>query len=202
MSDLLPPNATPQERALSDAVARIGNVPTPTRQLWNPQTCPAALLPWLAWAFSVDDWNTEWSEQQKRDVIAASFTVHRSKGTIGAVKASLAALGYNLTLTEWFQDADNLDPYTFIIDVDTQGNPLRPTVFTDVVALTERSKNTRSHLARLRVTTNNTANPYAGGATIFGTITEVFDEQLAKITYASNLWDYTMNTIVPENMEL
>jgi len=88
---LLPPNATPLERRLtaSGFAGAAGIVPT----LWHPATCPARLLPWLAWAESVDDWNEEWSEERKRAVIAASRAVHRLKGTPAAIRQALAARG-------------------------------------------------------------------------------------------------------------
>ncbi|MCD9124037.1 phage tail protein I, partial [Cupriavidus sp. UGS-1] len=51
MTSLLPPNATPLERNLATVGAEaIAGVPVPLRDLWNPATCPPALLPFLAWA--------------------------------------------------------------------------------------------------------------------------------------------------------
>jgi P2-related tail formation protein len=50
---LLPPNVSGLERALEQASARVGDIPVPIDPLWNPATCPARLLPWLAWALSV-----------------------------------------------------------------------------------------------------------------------------------------------------
>lgn len=91
---LLPPNATPQERALDLATARVGNVPVMARDMWNPQTCPEALLPWLAWALAVDEWDGNWPVATKRAVIAASAAIHRKKGTPASIKAALAAAGY------------------------------------------------------------------------------------------------------------
>ena len=46
---LLPPNATPQERAVSETLSRTETISVPIRELWRPQECPARLLPWLAW---------------------------------------------------------------------------------------------------------------------------------------------------------
>ncbi len=87
MSDtLLPPNATATEKNIEAATARVGSMAVPVRDLWNPQTCPASLLPWLAWALSVDNWDKYWDEATKRSVIAASISVHYKKGTVGAVK--------------------------------------------------------------------------------------------------------------------
>jgi len=95
VSELLPSNANEHEHALDDATARIGAVPVEIVTLWNPQTCPAALLPWLAWALSVDEWDETWTETQKRDTVAASYAVHSHKGTPYAVKQALRALGYD-----------------------------------------------------------------------------------------------------------
>ncbi|RRO05118.1 phage tail protein I, partial [Pectobacterium aquaticum] len=52
MSDtrLLPVGSSALEVAAATACAEITRVPVPLRQLWNPDTCPAHLLPYLAWA--------------------------------------------------------------------------------------------------------------------------------------------------------
>lgn len=91
---LLPPNATPQERALEGATERAASVPVPLRETWNPETCPAALLPWLAWAFSIDEWREDWSEGAKRASIRDAVMIHRRKGTVWAIKRVLANAGY------------------------------------------------------------------------------------------------------------
>lgn len=94
MTSLLPPNSTPQERAIEAATARVGDVPVPVDTLWSPERCPAALLPWLAWSLSVDTWEATWPETVKRQVIAASFAVHQRKGTVWSVREALAAAGF------------------------------------------------------------------------------------------------------------
>jgi phage tail P2-like protein len=91
---LLPSNATDQERAIDLTTARVGDPPVPLRSLWDPETCPADLLPWLAWGLSVDEWQPSWPEGRKRAVIAASIEVHRRKGTRAAVVQAVAAAGY------------------------------------------------------------------------------------------------------------
>ena len=47
---LLPPNASPLERALESVAAdRIEAIETErVRTLWTPANCPTPLLPWLA----------------------------------------------------------------------------------------------------------------------------------------------------------
>lgn len=91
---LLPNNATPQEIALDMATARVGDVPVDIRTIMSPSDCPAALLPWLAWALSIDKLDAAWSEETKRAAIEASVSVHRRKGTRGAVRAAIDAAGY------------------------------------------------------------------------------------------------------------
>jgi phage tail P2-like protein len=168
MNNLLPPNATPQEVALVETTERIDAIPVRSRQMWNPQTCPANLLPWLAWACSVDEWNAEWSEQQKRDTIAASFAIHSTKGTLAAVKSSLAALGYNSNITEWFQQPTILPPYTFTVDIDAGTSPISSDIFSESTRLIEQTKNTRSHLARLRVASSAPVQFYGAVAQSYG----------------------------------
>lgn len=111
--NLLPHKATPFERAMANSVARISDIPVPLRDLWNPQKCPVNLLPWLAWALSVDEWDTNWTEQQKRNVITASVEVHRQKGTIGAVRKALEPFGLGNAIQEWWQTEPCGKPHTF-----------------------------------------------------------------------------------------
>lgn len=60
---ILPPNATSLETALDGAGAvRIDAVQVPVGTIWRPEACPEELLPWLAWALSVDVWDESWPE--------------------------------------------------------------------------------------------------------------------------------------------
>ena len=93
VESLLPPNATPLERALEGAAGRLGLVPTPVRDAWDPERCPAAALPWLAWALSVDRWDPDWPDATKRAVVADSAAAHRRKGTLAAVERTLIDIG-------------------------------------------------------------------------------------------------------------
>ena len=103
---ILPRNAGPIERAvLAAELARIALVdPTVIVTIWNPTTCPALLLPWLAQGVSVDVWSDAWPEATKRAVIAASPIVHRLKGTLGAVRRALAAFDLESRIVEWWQE--------------------------------------------------------------------------------------------------
>lgn len=150
MSDLLPPNATALERAISDSIDRP--VPVVISELWNPDTCPVALLPWLAWAMSVDEWDSNWTESQKRGAIKASLAVHQKKGTIGALRSALGALGYEISVHEWFDQVPPTDPYTFGLQVTVEQDGIPTSAAYDkVVAVAESAKNARSWLLGLDI---------------------------------------------------
>lgn len=159
MADLLPKNSTTLEKNLS-ATTDFSGIDVPIRDVWNPDRCPLKLLPWLAWAFSVDEWDASWTEQQKRDAIKASYSVHRHKGTIGAVKSALAALGFSVRVQEWFNQIPAGEPYTFrlLIDVDQIGFDLNG--LEKMQKVVESSKNLRSHLSDIVTTVTSKNNLY------------------------------------------
>ena len=72
----------------------------PIRHLWNPDTCPAVMLPYLACALSVDAPATEFSEDQLRALIKVSLQFHQRKGTVQSIKDIIEALGYRLSRIE------------------------------------------------------------------------------------------------------
>ena len=94
LETLLPPNATAQEIALEGATARLNAVPVALRDVWNPDTCPAEMLPWLAWAFGVDEWDASWSDDAKRNTIRDAVSIQRRKGSVWSIKRAIAAAGF------------------------------------------------------------------------------------------------------------
>ena len=141
MSDLLPINATPQERALSLTTARAGSLPVPVGELWDPYTCPLAVLPWLAWSLAVDPWDSNWTEGQKRQAIAESIAVHRVKGTIGALKRALQAIGYECVVND-----QTGTPYVFRVGIDVTTGAAVETAYAQAQTIALKVKNARSHL--------------------------------------------------------
>lgn len=166
--DLLPISATSSERALSTTVSRVSAVPVPARTMWSPQNCPVDLLPWLAWAFSVDEWDSEWTDAQKRASIAASYSIHRRKGTIGAVRRAIAALGLEVEIIEWFQETPIGDPYTFRVSFGIEQTPATQSQIMKLLAVVRSSKNLRSHMADVDVTINTRCGLIFGGVTLIG----------------------------------
>ena len=114
---LLPRSSTQVERAFDKTAAKhIESIPVERIfEQWNPEKCPADLLSWLAWAVSVDDWNADWPEQVKRDVIAASMDVHRHKGSVHSVKRALSALKVVPEIEEWTANTQTKVPHSFVV---------------------------------------------------------------------------------------
>lgn len=101
-ADLLPDSATHFERELAGLSGSLDAIdPTVIETIWDAWRCPSKLLPWLAWALSVDVWDDGWPETVKRQAIADSPDYHRIKGTTQAVLSALALAERPFELTEW-----------------------------------------------------------------------------------------------------
>ncbi|BBD08449.1 phage tail protein I [Desulfovibrio ferrophilus] len=170
---LLPPNSTPRERALSEACSCLSAVPVPIRSLWNSATCPELLLPWLAWALSVDEWDVTWSEKQKRATIAAAVAVHRIKGTRGALNRAISALGYSVRVTEWFEAEPAGDPFTFRLTIEVDDRGIDDALLNTLERVVNKAKNTRSHLAGITVAARVAGTLFMGGTALSGDIVTV-----------------------------
>lgn len=147
---LLPFNASPLEQSTEHSINRAFNLPMPIDTLWNPESCPEPLLPWLAWTFSVDAWDSEWQESIKRNVIANSVSVHRKKGTLGALKRVLNDIGITVEIQEWFET--NAPPHTFNVTAYVNDNNvpdsdviLDPILYNNVIRAIDNVKPVRSH---------------------------------------------------------
>lgn len=193
MSDLLPYNATDAERDLADTTARISNVPVVVREVWNPDTCPANVLPWLAWAFSVDDWDTNWTDDQKRNVIKQSVYSQRIKGTIGAVTRQLAALGYTIQILEWWQKDPEGQPYTFDVYITASQYPLTARDYNKVLEVIDTNKNLRSHMGQVTIIAKSLSNVTC--ATVSSLGTEISLTNYGYVPAAVNDYALMNNTI-------
>jgi len=168
---LLPSNSTSVEYALEQSTAKAFALELKIKSLWNPVTCPVEFLPWLAWSLSVDSWNDNWSELDKRSVIKSSFSSHKIKGTIGALRLALNSLGYDISVEEWFQTGG--DPYTFSVTINTGGKTLSAENLKDIEAIIDNNKNTRSHLQNLTTIDGVEGVFYTAAACFAGDITQI-----------------------------
>lgn len=149
---LLPPGAIHAERVQELAGGElILSVDTDmVRKAKNADTCPAHLLPWLAWDNAVDFWEDNWTEEQKRKVIKDAAYVHQHRGTAGAVRRSLSAVDLPTIVIEWWEDEPKKEPYTFRIDVYSQQS-IDTALYDRIRRQVEKAKNLRSHLSSIGV---------------------------------------------------
>ncbi|WP_387464094.1 phage tail protein I [Photorhabdus sp. RM323S] len=146
---LLPIGSTVLEMAAASACSQLQNVPVPLRQLWDPDTCPVELLPYLAWAWSVDRWDMDWPESTKRESIKASMFVHKHKGTIGAIRRVVEPFGYLIRVTEWWQTND--EPGTFRLDIGVLETGITEETYQELERLIFDAKPASRHLAGMSI---------------------------------------------------
>lgn len=130
---LLPAGSSELEKKLSQTLAAISAIPVPINLLWQANRCPASLLPWLAWSLSVDEWDDDWNEEQKRRAVLNSINVHKTKGTIGSVKRALNAINIDFTVIN--EGVTHWAGYTIVVNTPMtveQAASLRK-ILTDVV---------------------------------------------------------------------
>ena len=149
IESLLPPASTALERAFENAVARrIDALAIPVDTLWNPSKIAAPLLPWLAWGLSIDRWDPNWTEAQKRAACQNAIAEQRKKGTPASIKSVLASYDPLLRLVEWFETRPRGIPHTFEIRLplyDGRTPAARAQLVEDVIRDIEMVKPVRSH---------------------------------------------------------
>ena len=133
VSNLLPKNANQFERDLEDTTARIDEVPITIRDSWNAEDCPVELLPWLAWAFSLDSWQGYWTEDVKRQRIRDAIAIQQKKGTKKSILDVIEAYGAEAQLTESFDPVVSgqvLAPRQFAVDLNINSVGVQNSSFT------------------------------------------------------------------------
>lgn len=145
----LPPKSTPLERAIVLACASLGDIPVPIRTLWNPDECPVAFLPHLAWTMSVDRWDDRWSEATKRAAIKASYYIHLHKGTVAAVRRVVETLGFLIKIIEWWQTEPRGPRGTFSLEIGVLDSGITDEMFSEMERLIDDAKPESRHLTGL-----------------------------------------------------
>ena len=153
MSDLLPSNSTELEKKLAKTGIASFAQHIPIRDLHDPYTCPAPLLPYLAWAWSVDYWDVNWSEAKKRNYTAKAWDIHRKKGTIGAIKLAIDSLdaGFSTSITEWWQKLPQGIPGTIEVSIANTSRPINNKMYAEITRLINQTKPVAKHLAGLNI---------------------------------------------------
>ncbi|HGJ5865431.1 MULTISPECIES: phage tail protein I [Arsenophonus] len=163
---LLPTGSTALEKAASVALSQIKTLPIPLRTLMDPDTCPVHLLPYLAWSFSVDRWDKDWSEKTKREAIKAALFIHQHKGTIGALRRVVEPLGYLIRVIEWWKTGDA--PGTFRLDIGVLESGITESMYHEIEALIEDAKPASRHLLGLSIQLETRGTFFTGASVYLG----------------------------------
>ena len=171
-SSLLPPGSSALERRLAQACSGISDLNVPLRDLWNPWKCPAKFLPYLAWAFSVDRWEENWTETAKRQAVSDAFWIHQRKGTVAAVKRVIEGLGYSMTLEEWWKVAAPAG--TFRLEIDLNEIGITEPMIYELERIIGDAKPVSRHISQLTLSLNVTALASIGTAFIDSEVITVY----------------------------
>ncbi|MFZ1873246.1 MAG: phage tail protein I [Chania sp.] len=163
---LLPPSASAWMRHTETVTARLSAITVALRTLWTPTACPVDLLPYLAWALSVDQWDKGWAVERKIEAIQQSYWIHRRKGTRAAVRRAIESMGFSATFAEWFDTGDR--PGTFRLEIDVNDVGLTSKTLDELNRLIDGTKPVSRHLAAMSTRTTvtgfiHTATSYYDG---------------------------------------
>lgn len=169
---LLPPSAGDWMRHTEAATARLSAITVALRTIWTPTACPVELLPYLAWALSVDRWDKDWPADKKIGAIQQSYWLHRRKGTRAAVRRVIEDMGFSASFAEWFDVGDA--PGTFRLEVDVNEVGLTPKTLDELNRLIADAKPVSRHLAQMTVAVSAQGNAWTGVAIFDGEVTDVY----------------------------
>ena len=124
-SDLLPPNATPWEKAMSATDQRLLAAPTHlVRTERQPATCDAQFVAPLAWERSVHHW-VPGDDAGNRTRIAQSFCDHGLYGSPAALENEIALdTGQAVEIVEFNQERDLAWPDFVVRSVIAPGDAM------------------------------------------------------------------------------
>ncbi|EHM1272364.1 phage tail protein I, partial [Escherichia coli] len=153
---------------------RITDIPVDLNTLWSPDTCPVHLLPYLAWAFSVDRWDRNWPEETKRQVIRDAWLIHRHKGTISALRRAIEPLGYLIRVSEWWEFGG--EPGTFTVEVGTLDSGVTEEMYLEMERLIADARPVSRHMTGLNIIQEIQGDIFAAAATYDGEVITIYPD--------------------------
>ncbi|OQR48427.1 phage tail protein I [Klebsiella oxytoca] len=171
-NSLLPPSSTAWLRYTEAGCARLSAIAVALRTLWTPTASPVDLLPYLAWALSVDRWDKDWPADRKIAAIQRSYWLHRRKGTRAAVRRVVEDMGFSATFAEWFEVGDT--PGSFRLEVDIKEVGLTAKTLAELNRLINDAKPVSRHLAQLNIAAKVRGDIRVGSTLSSGEIISIY----------------------------
>lgn len=149
---LMPPAASRFERGFAQLAALLTNLDYPVEALFDPLTCPLDILPWLAWAVSIDRWDGAWSDEEKRLAVASAIAEQQRKGSRLSVEQVAVSFDDLIAIIPWHEATPPRDPFTFevnlpVLDADgiAGGDRVSAATARAIIREIERVKPARDH---------------------------------------------------------
>ena len=183
-NSLLPTSSTAWLRYTEAGTSRLSAITVALRTLWTPTDSPVDLLPYLAWALSVDRWDKDWPAERKIAAIQRSYWLHRRKGTRGAVRRVVEDMGFSATFAEWFEVGD--EPGTFQLEVDINEVELTAKTLAELNRLISDAKPVSRHPSQLNISAKVYGDIWVGSTLCSGDIISIYPadyEAEENITY-------------------
>lgn len=171
---LLPIGSSQLEQKAAQICALAEHLNVDYSILWNADKCPESLLPFLAWALSVDYWEETWNVEKKREVIRNAFRTHKYKGTISALKKAIQPFGYITDLTEWFDESPIAQVGTFRLSIEVPESGLTEKLNKELLRLIDNTKPVSRTLRQLTITLTNICDTNVASSITTGTITSIY----------------------------
>lgn len=159
-------------RHTETVTVRLSAITVALRTLWTPTVCPVELLPYLAWALSVDRWDKNWPAEKKIAAIQQSYWQHRRKGTRAAVRRVIESMGFSATFAEWFDTGDQ--PGTFRLEVDVNAVGLTEKTLAELNRLIADAKPVSRHISQFSLSVSTHGDVFTAAAVCDGEIINVY----------------------------
>ncbi|HIB6173863.1 TPA: phage tail protein I [Klebsiella variicola subsp. variicola] len=169
---LLPPSTSVWMRCAEAATAKLSGITVAIRTLWTPTACPVDLLPYLAWALSVDRWDKNWPAEKKIASIQQSYWLHRRKGTRAAVRRVIEDMGFSATFAEWFDVGD--EPGTFRLEIDLNEIGITESMIYELERIIGDAKPVSRHISQLTLSASAYGTAHIGAAIVDGEVITVY----------------------------
>lgn len=149
---ILPSNATDLEIAVDLACEdNLAKIPLDNIwKTWSADECPEHLLPWLAWALSIEEWEIGWTLETKREVLRQAVAIHRIRGTPQSINNDLATLDIDSLYTEW-RDFGNGIPHTIRISLTPTASRTTPIDGDDIAIVRQKILRDKSQRDQLEI---------------------------------------------------
>ncbi|NNC24258.1 phage tail protein I [Salinisphaera sp. USBA-960] len=169
---LLPPNSTSLERDLEAVTERATSIDASFGTLWDPWTCPAEILPWLAWALGVTEWSADWPVKRRREAVASILEIRHHAGTVAAVRRAVEAQSIEgISYREWHEYGG--EPGTYRLTATLENRGMSQAEYNQLIRVIERAKRLSAHMDPVGFTLQGRGTPSPASATLAGQQTEI-----------------------------